>query len=288
MRSDGGAEDLPGPANDDLKSKVIVRFRHRAGKNGQLFPSKSWSSGLLIITSQRIILADGPNHYIIPFNSILSIEDDGDFPIEDGPRDKLIPITFGIGLDYYLSMVGVPPVLKNILTKKIYISIVTSYKGISLIKDGEEKELNITLEKGEIYAGLQDGDPIHLSAERIYIDTYKGDEDPMVVGIKGSGDIQLVFRGGSAPWAKKLFKSIIKDKIPALEEKHRKVLEILSESPTSTSEITEKLNLVQLEGSTLINEMIFMELVAMDHATQLYTATARGRSVVTGSAPYLS
>lgn len=273
---------------EKFTSKVIVRFRHRAGKNGQLFPHTSWLSGFLIITSSRLILASGPSHHFIPYSEILSIESDGKFPLEDGPRQKLVPISFGSGMDVYLSLIGVPPILKNILTKKLYVSILSSFKSTYLLKEDKEIPISFRLSGGELRIDPAGMGPIYLGLKHIQamkaskeVDGYR-----MSIPIESGDHVELSLKGQAGVWAMKMMDHFMKVKEPPMMDKHRKVLELLSDTPMTTTEITKELHLVQMEASTIINEMIFLELVGMDHATKHYMITPKGRAVLSGSSVF--
>lgn len=273
---------MPPSARESLTSKVIVRFRHKAGKNGQLFPQTSWISGFLITSTTGLVLASGPNHIVIPYSSILSIEDEGMFPLQDGPSEKLIPLVFSSGLDFHVTLIGVPPLLKNILTKKIYTCIISSFRGVYILTDGVEVPFKLNLLDGVVRIESLLTESFDLRPEDLRgIERSKIDSGSMItIHTESMDDIHLVLKGPTGEWLVKMLGFISNEYEPDLDDKHREVLKMVSERPVTTTELTERLQLVQLEGSTILNEMLFLDLVTLDHDTKHYIATSRGQSVL--------
>lgn len=270
-------------ATENFTTKVIVRFRHKAGKNGQLFPLTSWNSGFLITSSQRLILAAGPFHHLIPLDTILSIEDDGILSRVDRSRKKVIPISFSSGPDAYLTLVGVTPTMRSDLIKELYQAILSSYRGFYLEKDGAHLPITFKVEPDSLL--LVTGPSLHVEVKKEELQTIKmnkGRDGSLItiVRLEGLNTLRIIARNKGGEWIRKLIEHYKNDVGPTLDKRYKEVMHHLENTPTTTGTLSEDLNLAALEASTILNEMIFLGWVTMDHDSKLYTLTGRGVSLL--------
>ncbi len=263
-------------SRESLLRKVIVRFRHKAGKNGQLFPQRSWMSGLLILSSHRIILASGPFQEIIPYSNLLSIENDGSFPLPDEGNSKVVPLVHSNGIDAFLTVVGVSPSVENAITRDIYEQVCNFFKGCMLVKDGVELPMNFQqMETGIGVNGLG-GVSFIIDSDTLVERSVQGSEDIWDFKIEGKEKFQLKAHPILGRWLEMFMDHYFNRGQETIEERYLKVLKYLDEHPSSTSDLTDHLGMVSLAASTVLNEMVFLGWVALDHETKLYHITQRG------------
>jgi hypothetical protein len=274
---------LESSQRESLLKKVIVRFRFKAGKNGQLFPQRSWMSGLLIISSQRIILASGPFHHIIPYNNLLSIEDDGAFPLPAGGKVQVMPIVHTSGMDAYLTIVGVTGSVMQSITRDLYEQICNHFKGCVLKHDGKRMQVRFARTDNGIEIRSATGLSILISPETVSERKIIKQEDGWVFRISGEEAFELHCHSILGRWIELFLGNYLDSGSAAVEERYIRVLKYLSDHPSTTISMTSNLGLVALEASTILNEMIFLGWVAIDHVSKLYQITDRGAFVMMNS-----
>ncbi len=263
-------------SRESLLRKVIVRFRHKAGKNGQLFPQRSWMSGLLILSSHRIILASGPFQEIIPYSNLLSIENDGSFPIPDEGNAKVIPLVHSNGIDAHISLVGVTPSVEKAITRDIYEQVCNFFKGCMFVKDGHEMPMNFQQRETGIGINSIGGVSYTIDGDTLVERSVQGSKDIWEFNIVGNDQFQLRAHPILGRWLEMFMDHYFNDNQQTIEERYMKVLRYLDEHPSTTDDLTDHLGMVSLEASTVLNEMVFLGWVALDHETKLFQITYSG------------
>lgn len=266
---------------ENLVKKVIVRFRPKAGKNGQVFPQRSWMSGLMIISSRRLILASGPFHFMVPYEDLLSIEDKGSFPLPDGGKGRIIPLVHSSEIDAFLTMVAVTPSVKAKMVRDIYENICCCFNGFELTENGSKYPVYVkTLEDGIAYQNI-DGDGIILGRSSLEGMIIERSETGYVFNFEHSGkDISITSPPTSGRWMEMLRDHYLGSGERLVEEKQKDVLNYLSAHPSTTGAIGTNLSMVALEASTVLNEMVFLGWVALDHYSKMFQITEEGRTVL--------
>jgi len=265
---------------ENLIRKVIVRFRYRAGKNGQLFPQRSWISGLLIASSRRLILASGPFMRILPFSSILSIEDGETFPLTEEGAARMIPLVHTCGLDAYLTLIGVTPSVRIRLTEELYELLCSFHGGYQLLEDDKETPVTFHSDPDGILLRRNGRDlymitPSMLKGKEIHTDERRG-----IMHLHLDRGVTIASSFPGIKWLEMFINHYMKKRTLPLEERYLKVLTYLSEHPSSTCALTANLGLMAIEASTILNEMVFLEWVELNHYSKLYTLTERGSKVL--------
>jgi DNA-binding IclR family transcriptional regulator len=78
----------------------------------------------------------------------------------------------------------------------------------------------------------------------------------------------------------KFIDSYFLDRKEGVEQRYLKVLRYLNEHPSTTSGLTANLSMVALEASTILNEMVFLGWVSLDHISKLYRITDAGADIL--------
>lgn len=265
---------------ENLVRKVIVRFRYKAGKNGQIFPQRSWDSGLLMTSSNQLILASGPFMQIIPLSSVLSIEDKGAFPLTEEGTSRMIPLVHLSGLDAYLTLIGVTPPVRTRLTEELYELLCSFHGGYRLMEGGEGIPVTFHSDPEGIMIRVNGKDsslitPSSLKGKEIRVEADKG-----ILYLHLDREMVIASSTSGCKWLAMFLDHYVNRRTLPLEERYLKVLTYLSRHPSSTGSLTANLGLVALEASTILNEMVFLEWVELNHYSKLYTLTERGLLVL--------
>ncbi|HHD16503.1 MAG TPA: hypothetical protein ENK47_07320 [Euryarchaeota archaeon] len=265
---------------ENLFRKVIVRFRYKAGKNGQIFPQRSWDSGLLMTFSNRLILASGPFMQIIPLSSILSIEDEGTFPLSEDSESRIIPLVHLSGLDAYLTVIGVTPPVRTRLTEQLYQLLCSFHGGYQLMEGGEWIPVTFHSDPEGIMIRVNGKDSSLITPSSLKGKEIRVEADRSILHLHLDREIVIASSTTGCKWLAMFLDHYVNRRTLPPEERYLKVLRYLSRHPSSTGSLTANLGLVALEASTILNEMVFLEWVELNHYSKLYTLTERGSKVL--------
>ena len=240
-------------------------------------------SGLLILSSHRLILASGPFHHIIPYTQLLAIEDDGTFPLPDGGKVKILPIVHTSGIDAYLTMCGVTSSIKKSITREVYSLICNFFRGAKIDIDGNRSPVSFSHSERGVVMDCDKTDPIVLGPVNVDEIRISRSEDEWLFQISGPIEYTLITHPILGKWLDKFIDSYFLDSKEEVEERYLNVLRYLNDHPSTTSGLTTNLSMVALEASTILNEMVFLGWVSLDHLSKLYRITDAGAGILSNS-----
>jgi hypothetical protein len=240
-------------------------------------------SGLMIISSQRLILASGPFHHIIPYTEILSIEDDHTFPLPEGGKVKVMPIIHSSGIDAYLTIVGVTPSIMRTLTRDIYAQICNFYRGFYILEGSKEIPVSIKNIDNGMELLLQDGRSFLMHPEPNLRRSVMKSHDLWRFELGGREKITLHSHPLAGRWLDLFINHFFHERKERVEERYLQVLRYLASTPSTTGGISSKLGMVALEASTILNEMVFLGWVSLDHFTKLYQINPIGLETISSN-----
>jgi hypothetical protein len=87
----------------------------------------------------------------------------------------------------------------------------------------------------------------------------------------------------SGRWLELYINHFFNQRKERIEERYLKVLEYLAGTPSTTGGISSNLGMVALEASTILNEMVFLGWVSLDHLTKLYQINPIGLEAISSN-----
>ncbi|MCD6110223.1 MAG: hypothetical protein J7K08_00900 [Thermoplasmata archaeon] len=263
---------------ESLIAKTTVKFLWKVGKNGTWLTPGNWKEGIINLTSERIIIAEGHIWHEIFHNQILNLGSYGKFTPMEG--DLADPIVFAEGMDYYLTLIKLPDAIRERFLALSALAIIRGSKKLKVSERGKRfpayLELNgggIRLyarkEKGLSHLGIIDSlRPLRSIPEKRVVKTRdeKGERYFLLVGPTPHLDLLLY----AMEWARV-------NPLRRLSELHWRILKELDRSSLTTEKLSQNIGENPLQISKALYDLLFLGLIEMSSTRSHYRLSRRGR-----------
>lgn len=266
------------PLKESLIAKASVKFLWKVGKNGTWLTPGNWKDGIINLTSDRIIIAEGHLWHEIFHDQVLNLGGYGKFtPIEGYLAD---PIVFTEGMDYYLTLIKLPEAIRERFLALYALAIIKGSRELKVSERGERFPAHLELNGGgvRLYAMKKEGlrdlgiidsiRPLKSNPEKRVVKTRdeKGERYLLLVGPTPHLNLLL----NAMEWARV-------NPLKRLGALHWRILKELDRTSLTTMKLSEHIGENTLQISKALHDLLFLGLIEMTPTRGHYRLSRRGR-----------
>lgn len=263
---------------ESLIVKAPVKFLWKAGKNGTWMTPGNWKEGIINLTSERIIIAEGHIWHEIFHDQILNLGSYGKFaPLEGGMAD---PIIFSEGMDYYLTLIKLPEAIRERFLALAALAVIGSSNKLKVSERGERFPAHLEMNGSgvRLYAMKKEGlSPLGIIESMRPLRSIPEKRVVKTRDLKGERYLLLV---GPAPYLDLLLNAVEWTRVNPLRRLgalHWSILKELSRAPLTTEKLSEHIGESSLQISKAIHDLLFLGLIEMTSTRSHYRLSSRGK-----------
>ncbi|MCD6383599.1 MAG: hypothetical protein J7L88_03985 [Thermoplasmata archaeon] len=268
--------------SERLIAKAPIKFLWKAGKNGTWLPPGNWRDGILNLTSERVIIAEGYSWHVIYHDQIITLGDFGRFgsPQNEIPADPLI---FAEGMDYYISLLKIPSAIRERLLTQIAITAIATSRSLKVSDRGSRFPafLEVNSAGVRLYSMKREG--LYPLGIIISVNPFHRVPEKRIVKTRDEKGERYLLLSGVPPHLGMLTRAVEWSKVNPLkrmEKLHLGILAELGKSKLNTDKLSKRLDKEPLEVSRAIYELLFLGLIEMAPGKNLYQLSKKGKLAI--------